>query len=68
MASSETLVQGSLDRRLSQRRAAFDRRFAERRCPERAQLGRRVLQVDDRRMTERRESEKRHPRPELWVR
>jgi hypothetical protein len=68
MASSEAVANGGLDRRVSQRRASFERRFAERRCPERAHLGRRVMQVTDRRMGERRETERPHLRPELWLR
>ena len=45
------------ERRAAQRRSDMDRRFAERRRPERAVAGRRVLIVD-RRVTERREAPK----------
>ncbi len=41
------------DRRVAQRRSSMDRRFGERRRPERAVAGRRVLVVD-RRNSERR--------------
>jgi hypothetical protein len=44
------------ERRTAQRRSSMDRRFAERRRPERAVAGRRVLIVD-RRTGERRLSE-----------
>jgi hypothetical protein len=42
------------ERRQAQRRSSVDRRFGERRQPERAVAGRRVLYVGDRRTTERR--------------
>ena len=42
------------ERRAAQRRSDMDRRFGERRRPERAVAGRRVLFID-RRVTERRE-------------
>jgi hypothetical protein len=45
------------DRRQAQRRAGIDRRFGERRRPERAVAGRRVVFVNDRRATERRVSD-----------
>lgn len=44
------------DRRVAKRRSDFDRRFGERRRPERAVAGRRVLFVD-RRVAERRVAE-----------
>jgi hypothetical protein len=42
------------ERRQAQRRSSIDRRFGERRQPERAVAGRRVLFAGDRRTTERR--------------
>jgi len=44
------------DRRVAKRRAEMDRRFGERRRPERAVAGRRILFID-RRVAERREAE-----------
>ena len=44
------------DRRVAKRRSEMDRRFGERRSPERAVAGRRILFID-RRVTERREAE-----------
>jgi hypothetical protein len=44
------------DRRVAQRRANVDRRFGERRRPERAAAGRRVVFANDRRVSERRVS------------
>jgi hypothetical protein len=44
------------DRRVAQRRSDIDRRFGERRRPERAVPGRRVLFID-RRVAERREAQ-----------
>ncbi len=49
-----TESQAERDRRQSQRRSNVDRRFGERRQPERAQAGRRVVYSNDRRTTERR--------------
>jgi hypothetical protein len=45
------------ERRQSQRRANLERRFGERRQPERAVAGRRVVYANDRRMAERRVSQ-----------
>ena len=42
------------ERRQAERRANIDRRFGERRQPERAVAGRRVVFANDRRMAERR--------------
>jgi hypothetical protein len=50
----ETLVPRRADRRVGERRSTVERRFGERRCPERAQAGRRVLFAADRRMAGRR--------------
>jgi len=52
MPDSES--QAERDRRQAQRRSAIDRRFGERRQPERAVAGRRVVYANDRRMAERR--------------
>ena len=53
----ETLVPRRADRRVGERRSTFERRFGERRCPERAHVGRRVLFATDRRMAGRRTGE-----------
>ncbi len=45
------------DRRVAERRAGVDRRFGERRRPERAEAGRRVVFANDRRVSERRVSD-----------
>jgi hypothetical protein len=45
------------ERRQSQRRSSIDRRFGERRQPERAVAGRRVVFANDRRSEERRVSQ-----------
>jgi len=55
--SSETL--GRADRRVGERRSTIERRIDERRCPERAHVGRRVHFATDRRMAERRMGEPR---------
>jgi hypothetical protein len=52
MPDSES--QAERERRQAQRRSAVDRRFGERRQPERAVAGRRVVFANDRRMAERR--------------
>ena len=59
MAFIETLVPRRADRRVGERRSAIERRFGERRCPERAHVGRRVHFATDRRMAERRMGEPR---------
>ena len=53
----ETLVPRRADRRVGERRSTIERRFGERRCPERAHVGRRVLFATDRRMAGRRMGE-----------
>ena len=53
----ETLAPRSADRRVGERRSTIERRFRERRCPERAHVGRRVLFATDRRMVGRRTGE-----------
>ena len=55
----ETLVPRRADRRVGERRSAIERRFGERRCPERAHVGRRVIFATDRRMAARRMGEPR---------
>jgi len=60
---SEALVPRSADRRVGERRSTIERRFGERRCPERAHVGRRVLLATDRRMTGRRMGESRALKP-----
>jgi hypothetical protein len=55
----ETQVPRTADRRVGERRSIIERRFGERRCPERAQVGRRVLFATDRRMAGRRMGEPR---------
>jgi hypothetical protein len=55
----ETLVPRRADRRVGERRSTIERRFGERRCPERAHVGRRVIFAMDRRMTGRRMGEPR---------
>jgi len=57
MAFIETLVPRRADRRVGERRSTIERRFGERRCPERAHVGRRVLFAADRRMSGRRMGE-----------
>jgi hypothetical protein len=57
MAFSETLVPRRADRRVGERRSTVERRFGERRCPERAHVGRRVLFATDRRVAGRRMGE-----------
>jgi hypothetical protein len=57
MAFSETLAPARADRRVGERRSTIERRFVERRRPERAHVGRRVLSATDRRMAGRRISE-----------
>jgi hypothetical protein len=52
----ETLVPRT-DRRVGERRSTIERRFGERRCPERAHVGRRVLFATERRMAGRRVGE-----------
>jgi hypothetical protein len=52
-------------RNTSDRRSGGDRRFGERRGPERAAAGRRVLYPFDRRVAERRFLERRSEWPEL---
>ena len=47
-------TQTESERRQAQRRANMDRRFGERRQPERAVAGRRVVFANDRRVAERR--------------
>jgi hypothetical protein len=47
------------------RRAGIERRFGERRAPERANAGRRVVFPFDRRVAERRFTERRNNWPEL---
>jgi hypothetical protein len=59
MAFIETLVPTRADRRLGERRSTIERRFGERRCPERAHVGRRVIFATDRRMAARRMGEPR---------
>jgi hypothetical protein len=49
-----TESQAERERRQSQRRSNVDRRFGERRQPERAAAGRRVVYSNDRRTAERR--------------
>jgi hypothetical protein len=51
---SDTESQAERDRRQAQRRSNIDRRFGERRQPERAVAGRRVMYANDRRLEERR--------------
>ena len=53
---SETESPAERERRQSQRRSNVDRRFGERRQPERAVAGRRVMYSTDRRVAERRVS------------
>ena len=53
MFAGATESEPERDRRVTQRRSSMDRRFGERRRPERAVAGRRVLSVD-RRIDERR--------------
>jgi hypothetical protein len=60
--SCETLVPGT-DRRVGERRSTIERRFGERRCPERAHVGRRVVFATDRRMAGRRMGEPRALKP-----
>ena len=55
----ETLVPLTVDRRVVDRRSTIERRFGERRCPERAHVGRRVLFGTERRMAVRRMGEPR---------
>jgi hypothetical protein len=55
----ETLVPGRTDRRVGERRSTIERRFGERRCPERAHVGRRALFATERRMAGRRMGERR---------
>ena len=52
--SAGSQSQSESERRQAQRRASIDRRFGERRRPERAVAGRRVLYSNDRRIAERR--------------
>ena len=54
MEISDTGDPSEAERRVMARRSNAERRFAERRAPERAQAGRRVLFVPDRRTDERR--------------
>jgi hypothetical protein len=65
MGIRETLAEHGIERRISQRRGNFERRFAERRCLERAQLGRRVLFVTERRVLGRRASDRRELAPRV---
>jgi hypothetical protein len=53
----ETLVPRRADRRVGERRSTIERRFGERRCPERAHVGRRVVFATDRRRAGRRMEE-----------
>lgn len=53
----ETQVPKRADRRVGERRSTIERRFGERRCPERAHVGRRVLFATDRRTAARRMGE-----------
>ena len=48
MSAENSESESERDRRVAQRRSSMDRRFAERRRPERAVAGRRVLIVDRR--------------------
>ncbi len=54
MVSSEIEGAQDVERRVAVRRLIEDRRFGERRSPERATVGRRVLFVPDRRLDGRR--------------
>ena len=59
----ETLVPVRAGRRVGERRSTIERRFGERRCPERAHVGRRVLFATDRRIAGRRIGEPRELKP-----
>jgi hypothetical protein len=63
VVASENLVSRGGERRAIDRRSNPDRRFAERRAPDRATVGRRILYVPDRRMQERRSMDRRAFQP-----
>ena len=63
VVGSENEVARGAERRTADRRSNPDRRFAERRAPDRATVGRRVLFVPDRRMQERRAVDRRAFQP-----
>ncbi len=54
MVSNEIRIERGVERRAGVRRSNPERRFGERRSPDRATVGRRVIYVPDRRTDERR--------------
>ncbi len=63
MVSNEIQVERGADRRVTVRRSNPERRFGERRSPDRATVGRRVAFVPDRRADERRTMDRRTFQP-----